>query len=376
MNLFPDVIGQEMAKEIFRKAIAGNRLGHAYLLYGPAGVGKRRFALAVARVLNCSKEEISSGQECPSCRRINTFSHPDVRWLFPLPKDKTDESWEEREERRGKLLSSVRLRPLGSESLEEVKEKSSWDFEFDKIPIISIEDVRGISREINYKPFLGRKRVVIFSEADKMRIEAANAFLKILEEPPLNTIFLLTTTRLNFLLPTILSRCQKVRFHLLKEEEIRKALTSSFALKKEEAEVIACLSEGSLGQAILLLESTDLRKKGFEIFQMISSASTTLEIIEMIESLAKTENRQSVLHLINYLLLFYSDLLLLKEEKDSLIRNKDKLDGLKEINQKFSKQKIQEAIDFLEKMREAIIANANLLLTLLVMFLRLREMKQ
>ncbi len=164
------VIGQEKALTLLKRSLAEDNLAHAYLLVGPSHIGKMTLAINLAQALNCFKDEPPCGQ-CSSCVRISRGCHADVQVLSL--KSKTNE-----------------------------KGKSNVE--------IGIDDIRDVQHVANLPPFEGGHKVFIIDGAENMSAEASNCLLKILEEPPTKVVFLLLTSEEDKLLPTIVSRCQRI----------------------------------------------------------------------------------------------------------------------------------------------------------------------
>jgi DNA polymerase III subunit delta' len=213
---FRDIIGHRRVVSLLSRAIARETLPPALLLAGPAGVGKRRTALALAETINCLKpmargdlERDACGQ-CASCKRIARGVHPDVIVLEPGD--------------------------MGS---------------------IKIEQVRDVVDRAGYRPFEGRRRVVIVDEADALVAGAQNALLKTLEEPPSASVFVLVSSMPDALLPTVLSRCPRLRFGPLSAAEVAEALMRDHRYEEVDARAAAADADGSIGRA-LSAESADL----------------------------------------------------------------------------------------------------------------------
>lgn len=221
--MFEKIIGQDLAKRLLEGSIRTNRLPSAFLFYGPEGVGKRTFALTVAKAVNCSKVEYGYCGECFNCRAVDSLTHPDLRLVFPVK-------------------NAGALEGLPTPEL------------YDKQGSITINMVRILRKEASLKPFQKGKRVFIVLSADRMNQEASNAFLKLLEEPPTDTLLILTTERPTFLFPTIRSRCQKVMFTRLRAEDIENALVEKMGADRTKAHLAASLSGGSLGRAVKMLK--------------------------------------------------------------------------------------------------------------------------
>ena len=202
---FPSIIGQVEARRILWKALRHKRLAHAYLFTGMEGVGRMALALELARVLNCSQDPLVSATEdcdCRSCVNIRNWRHPNLIGLFPLPnidKDKGEEA--------DRVFAEI------------IALKSSDPYAPLKLVgtgRILIDQVREIRSRLSLTSDRIGKRVVIIQPADRMTDEASNAILKLLEEPPDDCCLLLITESIRLLMPTIVSRCQVIRFAPLK----------------------------------------------------------------------------------------------------------------------------------------------------------------
>jgi DNA polymerase III delta' subunit len=211
---FKDIVGQDKAVRFLRQALRAGRLSPALLFAGPPGVGKRRAARELAKALNCaSLQEGEPCDSCVSCRKIEEKNHPDV---IELDFAKQAEWLDEKAERQ---------------------------------TAIKIELVRMIDRHAGLKASEGAFRVVIFDPAQDLTEEAANALLKLLEEPPPRFQIILIVEDETALLSTIRSRCALVRFDRMTPEEIARHLQAQGNLSLEDARTIAGRSGGSLGQA-------------------------------------------------------------------------------------------------------------------------------
>src|SRR3954463_13768007 len=216
---FRDVVGHVRLIDLLSRSVVGGTLPPSLLFAGPAGVGKHLTALAVAQALNCTKStkstlgsglraEGSAGSSfdacgvCPACTRIARGVHPDV--LFVTPGDSG---------------------------------------------AIKIDQVREVVDRAQYRPFEGRRRVVVIDEADALVPSAQNALLKTLEEPTPSSVFILVAARPDMLLPTVLSRCPQLRFRPLSLEEMTTALVAN-GRTDAEARAVAAAADGSLGQAL------------------------------------------------------------------------------------------------------------------------------
>jgi DNA polymerase-3 subunit delta' len=225
---FRDVVGHVRLIELLTRSVAGGTLPPSLLFAGPAGIGKHLTALAIAQALNCTNVPKGSGLkaegsidacgQCPACSRIARGVHPDV--LFVAPGDSG---------------------------------------------AIKIDQVRDIVDRAQYRPFEGRRRVVIIDDADALVQAAQNAMLKTLEEPTPSSVFILVTARPDMLLPTVLSRCPQLRFRPLSVADIVSALMAR-GRSEAEARAVAATADGSLGHALQtsagdLVESRELAQR-------------------------------------------------------------------------------------------------------------------
>jgi DNA polymerase-3 subunit delta' len=228
---FRDVVGHVRLIDLLSRSAAGGTLPPSLLFAGPAGIGKRLTALAVAQALNCTNITKGSGHRaegsvdacgtCAACSRIARGVHPDV--IFLLPNENGN---------------------------------------------IKMEPVRDVIDRAQYKPFEGRRRVVIIDEADGLVPQAQNAMLKTLEEPTPSSVFILVTSLPDMLLPTVLSRCPQLRFRPLSAVDIASALMAR-GHSETEARAVAATADGSLGQALQasageLVESRDIAQRVLE----------------------------------------------------------------------------------------------------------------
>ncbi len=201
-----DVVGQELPKRVLQAHLASGQVPGAYLLAGPEGIGKRKLALEMAKALNCAAESNRPCDQCPTCRQISNLAHPDLHLLVPSGASKQ----------------------------------------------IKIEDVRQMIGRVQMRPFNARYQVVLMDGAEGLTEEAANSVLKVLEEPPAHTRFLLVTAQLSGCLPTIVSRCEVLHCQPLATDSIRQILTSAQGIEAALAARIAFAAGGSASRALEL----------------------------------------------------------------------------------------------------------------------------
>ena len=273
---FKNIIGQEEAKKRFILEVKEGRVPHAQLLCGPEGIGKLPLAIAYARYLCCTNrgEEDACGT-CPSCVKFNKLAHPDLHFVVPVIKKKSDVVSDDYiKEWRHLLLTTPYfslnhwLAEMGAENQQAmIYEKESSE----------------ILRKLTLKSSEGGYKVMIIWLPEKMNITCANKLLKLLEEPPAQTVLLLVSEAPDMILPTILSRTQRFNIPKLKEQEITQALETQFGLQPADATSIAHLSGGNYIKALETIHLSEDNKLFFELFVSLMRLSYQRKIKEMKE---------------------------------------------------------------------------------------------
>ena len=237
---FRTIVGHSRLLSLVARVIARDSMPPAVLLAGPPGVGKRLTAVAIAQAINCLQPQSAVGLErdacgeCASCRRIARGIHPDV--IVVEPGD------------------------MGT---------------------IKIEQLRDVIDRSQYRPFEGRRRVVIIDEADAAGDDAQSALLKTLEEPPSASVFILVSSMPDALLPTVLSRCPRLRFSPLTPNEVARALIRDHGYAEQEARVAAAESDGSIGRA-LESQSEDLSEARDAARRILEETARTSDPVKRI----------------------------------------------------------------------------------------------
>ncbi len=230
---FGNLRDQEVAVRLLRNVIQRGRVPNGLLFWGPSGVGKRLAALELAKALNCASETGDACDACLSCRKVVSGNHADVKVIVPAGKTR----------------------------------------------IISKDVVDFVNELASYRPFEGKWRVVLVLDADRMNLPAQNHFLKTLEEPPSNTVFILVTEFPRVLLPTIRSRCQQVRFGALRPKTVVDLLLQGHDLPRPTAEAIAAISQGQMSRALDLVE-TEKRDVVLDVTRRLGEGEDPLALSE------------------------------------------------------------------------------------------------
>ena len=236
---------QHIPVRLLRNVLERRRIPSGLLFWGPGGVGKRLAALEFAKALNCLNLKTDACGECLSCRKIAHGNHPDLHTLAPVKKSRN----------------------------------------------IDVEAIDGIIEAASLRPYEGRWRVFIIQDAERMREPAQNHLLKTLEEPVGKSVFILVTEHPQWLLPTIRSRCQRVRFGALRPETVVEILQREREVSPEEAGAVAALSGGQMDRAFDLLD-TDKRTVVFDVITRLAEGEDPLAIAEEFSSYLATLKTQ------------------------------------------------------------------------------------
>lgn len=323
---FRTLIGQEKAKTLLQRSCRSERLSHAYLFRGPAGVGKKRAALALAAALNCAgpQGEDACGR-CISCRKFGSGNHPDFLAIYP------------------------------------------------EGAAIKINQIRTLKQNLEFPPHEARFRVALLADVHTMRREAANSLLKTLEEPPAHTILVLTGDEAGAILPTIISRCQVIPFFALPYRRVAEALEKE-PLPPGAAAALAAAAEGSLGRA-RTLASRNLLAFRRELLQKLLAVSSdgpqaALTVFDLAEQAA--DLKEHLPELLALLELWLRDLALLQAGMPfSMVLSPDLEDLLQIATGRWTAEQLYEKIGHFSRTRNYLRQNCNRALVCEVLFFNL-----
>jgi DNA polymerase III subunit delta' len=319
---FKDVLGHSRPIELLKRAIKGDKLAHSYLFLGNEGIGKKWVALQFAKAINCLDEGVERGDacdHCSTCKKIDHQLHPDVLLIEP----------------EGQTLK--------------------------------VDQVKQMQRDLAYRPYEGKRRVCILTAADRMAPNMSNTLLKTLEEPPLHTVIILLANNPRFLLPTILSRCQSIRFNSLPVSFVSKWLMEHQGLYEEEAHLLAYLSEGSPGKAMEIQEEIRQIPREELLKGLVGLKSLSFERMEgWAESLpSQRENLILILEVAKTLL---RDLVMMKTLKNGWkLIHSDLLQEMEAMTPTWSLSSLLKRMETLHQTILAIKGNANMTLALKAM---------
>ena len=251
---FSDIPGLAETKSKLIDAVNHNHVAHAQLFLGLPGALNLPLALAFANYLHCeNKGETDACGVCRACSKSLKYIHPDTTFVFPFRSFKKDEDIDRVKAETLKLWRNF----LSVQSFDDV---SGWINEYegeDKQASISVEAGRQIIKTLSLKPFESPFKIMIMWQPELMNPSAANSILKILEEPPPNTFFLLVSNAAERLLPTILSRTQMVQVPQLSDEDLKEYLLKNHSVEETRLQEIIQLAEGNLTMAIKLVDTEE-----------------------------------------------------------------------------------------------------------------------
>jgi DNA polymerase-3 subunit delta' len=309
------VIGQDKILSLLDYSLKTNAIAHAYLLIGPRHVGKGTLAFNLAQALNCDGPEPPCGQ-CRSCQRIMAGKHADVT-------------------------------PIGLDSRTE----------------IGIDDIRGLQRLANLPPYEGKYKVFIIDEAEYLSTEAANSLLKILEEPPQEVVWLLLAAEEEHLLPTIISRCQRLELKPVQSEQVQEVLINSYNVDADKAKLLTQLCHGRLGWALsALANNAILEERSQRIAGLVSLLTANLgQRFAYAQELASqfSQNRRTGAEIIEIWLDWWRDLMLIKGSCKGAIINVDYEIAMEEQARGLSLSEIKGFLANLCLLEEEISKNVN-----------------
>lgn len=318
---FNSILGHEKQIEAIRNSINNSRISHSYLFEGEEGLGKRDIALAFSKTLLCKEGGDEPCNTCNSCIKFDGENHPDFKILAPdnglIKKSEID-----------KLINSMAT-----------------------------------------SPFESKRKVLIIQDCDMMRLESQNALLKTLEEPPEYINIILITTSSTKILPTILSRCQIIKFYPLGSEKIVGLLVKDYGMDKDRAKFIADFTKGSLKKSIELAQDESFFHMREEIVKILDSLIKGDKIRALNSMDFFNSNKDRIEEALDIILYWFRDLLIYKEVGNiPLLVNRDKIDIISE--QSFiDLNKINDIIYKVEDTKTNINKNINFALSIETMLL-------
>lgn len=338
---FSDILGHEQIILHLQNAIAMDKVSHAYILNGPDKSGKMMLAEAFAQALLCERldedEVVSSGKpaneiepckECHSCKQVMSRNQPDIVYV-----------------------------------------------QHEKPNTISVDDIRAqVNNDIVIKPYSSRRKIYIIDEAEKMNVQAQNALLKTIEEPPAYAVLLLLTTNAATFLPTILSRCVSLNIKVVPDEKIKKFLMSHYQVPDYQADICVAFAQGNVGKAIQLASSEDFNGLKASALQLIKRLGD-IDLYEMGEAVKQiSQYKLEIGDYFDLMMIWYRDVLLYKATKEvNDLIFKDEVYDIKRQAEKSSYNGIETILKALAKAQVRLNANVNFDLVIELLLLTIKE---
>ena len=270
---FKDVIGHQNIKEKLIHGVQKNKVSHAQLFLGDAGYGTLGLSVAYAQYVLClEKKENDSCGTCSSCLKINELQHPDLHFSFPTVQADSPVSDSFLENWREQIKKNSYFTLFDWTQVIDIKERQ---------PIISVKESAEIQRKLSLKSYEGGYKIMIIWMADQMNSQCSNKILKILEEPPNKTIFILVSQDSEKLLDTIKSRCQMVNIGRVNNVDMQLHLKNKFGLNQEQSESIASFSEGNIIKALELINMDEQEGSLCDNFIGLMRSSYKKNVLEM-----------------------------------------------------------------------------------------------
>jgi DNA polymerase-3 subunit delta' len=330
--MFGKFLGNTQIKIILRRMLANNRVPHSLLFTGEEAVGKRRFALELAKSFVClNPQDFEACDSCVVCRRADKFTFP-----------KSDDRDAHKQVIFSEHSDIGQIVPYNRNIL--------------------VDAVRDLETEANFRPYEAKARFFIIDDADKMNDAASNALLKTLEEPAPTTYLFLVTSRPDALLQTILSRCQTLRFAPVPADEIENYLLETGKFAADDAELLARLSNGSIGRALELDLSKfrERRETMIKLLQSLLMQENRAYLLKTAEEMNDAKNKDNYEQFLDVLQTLIHDVWALKLGADEFsIVNRDYKSQLKILAENADAKRLSNWLAEIETMRELFIVNLN-----------------
>nr|WP_076780026.1 DNA polymerase III subunit delta' [Lachnoclostridium phocaeense] len=328
MGSFKDVVGHKDIINYIRNAVTENKVSHAYILNGERGSGKKMLANLFATTLLCEEQGPDPCNACHSCHQAESGNHPDI----------------------------IRVT-------------------HEKPNTISVDDIRRqVNEDIQIKPYQGPYKIYIIAEADLMTVQAQNALLKTIEEPPAYAVIFLLTENAEALLPTITSRCVMLKLRNIKDTLIRKYLMETMHVPDYKADMCTAFAQGNMGRAIMLASSdhfNEIREEAVQLLKYINE----MDISEVTKAIKKIGTyKLEINDYLDIIMIWYRDVLLYKATKDmDKVVFKDQISYIQERAKKSSYEGIELILESLEKAKTRLKANVNFDLVMELLLLTIKE---
>ncbi len=329
MSKFSDIVGQQQLKEHLKQAILTDKVSHAYIIEGERNSGKEFMAKVFAQSLQCSdREEEEPCGKCHSCIQAESLNHPDIIFVT-----------------------------------------------HEKPNVIGVEDIREqINSDVQIMPYQGPKKVYIVNDAEMMTVQAQNALLKTLEEPPSYAVIILLTSNMEIFLPTIVSRCVVLHMKPAKDDEIKEFLMRTMQIPDYRAQICVAFARGNTGKARLLAKSEEFDKVKDEAVSLLKNIAD-MDVAELTQSIKHiNEYKFDANDYLDIFLIWYRDMLLFKATHDANgLIFREELPAIRKAADKSTYEGIETIIESIEKCKARLRANVNFDLSMELLLLAIKE---
>ncbi len=328
MNTFADIYGYDKIKEHLQNGIRMNKVSHAYIFNGGLGSGKKMMANAFAAALECEKQTGEPCMECHSCIQAESGNNPDIIWI-----------------------------------------------NHEKSGSIGVDDIRAqLIGDMQIKPYSNRYKIYIVDEAEKLTVQAQNALLKTIEEPPEYGIIILLTTNADIFLQTILSRCVRLDFKPVGDECVTKYLKDNYDLTDYEIKFAVGFAQGNIGRAVAIATSSDFAKLKESVLRVVKHAKEYSVTEIMNEVKAVTDYKASIDDYLDMLSMLYRDVLVFKSTNDTNgLIFKDEIGLIKTIGSQCSYEGLENILTAIDKVKIRLKANVNFDLVIELLIMTIKE---
>lgn len=328
MSKFKDIIGQQHIKDHLQGVIKNKTVSHAYIINGEKSSGKEFIADIFAMTLLCEKHEDEPCEECKACKQAKTKNHPDIKTII-----------------------------------------------HEKPNTISVNDIREqIVDDVVIKPYSGEYKIYIVNDAETMTVQAQNALLKTIEEPPAYAVIILLTSNISALLETIISRCIVLNMRPVEDKVIRRYLMEEIRIPDYQADVCVAFARGNVGKAKSLASSedfTNIKNEAVSILKNIQDMSTE-QVMDSVRRL--TEYKINIDEIFDLMVVWYRDVLLFKATNDTNdIIFKEEISSIMKRSALSTYEGIEQIIKAIDKAKERIKANVSFELVIELMLLSIKE---
>ncbi len=329
MASFKDIVGQEHIIKHIKNAIKLNKLSHAYMICGEKGMGKKLLADRFSMLLQCAAGGDEPCMECHACKQSVTKNNPDIKWVY-----------------------------------------------HEKPNTISVDEIREqLVKDISIKPYSSKYKIYIIDEAEKMSVQAQNAILKTVEEPPQYGVIILLSESKEMMLETILSRCVILETKPVNKKQFKEYLQTKSKIIDYEAEYVYEFSAGNIGKALQMLEKEEyslMREHITGIMKNIKNMDAA-KLSSSVKNMSDFKN--DVNGYIDLLNMWFRDVLLYKSTgNDKKIIFKDNISVIKRHSRGYSYEALNEIMEEIKKVSGRINSNVNFEITFEVMYLKMRDL--